>query len=121
MSNKERDWLEIFRFGSPTDSLDFSKDLNIDSINSDLGSGQTPLGVAIEFKNNEMVRWLLANGADVNFYIKDSCGDPPVKIAADIRNFDLVKNLAILGADLLAPGWMGLSALDRLIQYASEP
>ena len=73
----------------------------------------TPLHYAVRGNHLEMVRCLLAAGADVNAHNEDKIGDTPLGEVAANCPLDMAKLLVDAGANPAIPGWMGLCALDR--------
>jgi ankyrin repeat protein len=61
----------------------------------------------------DVMRLLLASGADVNAHDESVIGDTVLKDVASNCSFDVAKMLVDAGADPTIPGWMLLTALDK--------
>jgi ankyrin repeat protein len=73
----------------------------------------TPLHHAARGEHLDVVRHLIAAGADVNAHEENRIGDTVLKHVAPKCSFELAKILLDAGADPTIPGWMGLTALDK--------
>ena len=73
----------------------------------------TPLHHAARNEHLEVVRHLIAAGADVNAHEEQRIGDTVLKHVAPSCSLDLARMLVDAGADPTIPGWMGLTALDK--------
>ncbi|WP_342273918.1 ankyrin repeat domain-containing protein [Spiroplasma endosymbiont of Phycita roborella] len=61
-------------------------------------NGQTPLHLAVRYKNKDIVKFLLENNANLN--IKDNWDDTPLFDAQNVNNVEIFKLLVKKGADL---------------------
>lgn len=75
--------------------------------------GESLLGAASSFRNIEIIKHLIENGADVNFKNK-SFGFTPLIRASQFANFDGVKILLENGADVNAKSTYGSTALNMI-------
>ena len=73
----------------------------------------TPLHHAARNEHLEVVRHLIAAGADVNAHEEQRIGDTVLKHVAPSCSLDIARILLDAGADPTIPGWMGLTALDK--------
>ncbi|MBV9848597.1 MAG: ankyrin repeat domain-containing protein [Armatimonadetes bacterium] len=74
---------------------------------------RTPLMVAVQNGNIEIARRLIAAGADVNARNVVRLGNTALHVVAANGQPDMAKLLVEAGADPLAPGWMGITPLDK--------
>lgn len=65
----------------------------------------TPLHYAVEGNHDDIVRFLLANGAEIN--VRGKNGETPAYIAGVNRNYDLLTLLLAHGADIDVSGTIG--------------
>src|SRR5688572_17689055 len=75
-------------------------------------AGYTPLMDAVEGNHMEVVRMLLALGAEVNARSAD-LGQTALRIAAGQGTLEMVRVLVEAGANPLIPGPLNLTPLDR--------
>ncbi|MBW0002780.1 MAG: ankyrin repeat domain-containing protein [Hyphomicrobiales bacterium] len=78
--------------------------------------GWTPLHHAAQKERLEVVRFLIAAGADVNASDEAMLGDPVLKDVAQTCSLELAKILLEAGADPTLPGGMGVTALHRSVE-----
>jgi hypothetical protein len=90
----------------------------IEDFDDDLA--ETPLHKAARKGHLDIMRMLLAAGADVNRHCEDRIGETPLGLVADTCSPELASLLMHAGADPTIPGWMGLTALDRAAQRTDE-
>lgn len=64
--------------------------------------GMTPLQLACFYGKTEVVRFLVAKGADVNLPTSGTISKRPIHVAAQVGNLEIMKVLASHGADLTA-------------------
>jgi ankyrin repeat protein len=76
--------------------------------------GKTPLHYAAERGHVDVLKLLLASGADVNAHDERVIGNTPLREVAETCSFDVAKTLVEAGADPTIPGWMQLTALDKV-------
>lgn len=81
---------------------------------------RTPLMRAVEAGQLETARLLLDTGADVNAQDTDNIGDTALHLATERGDAAMVELLLSAGANPRAPGWMGITPLDRAERRA-EP
>jgi len=75
--------------------------------------GKTPLHYAAEGAHLDVMRLLLASGADVNAHDERVIGNTALGEVASNCSFEVAKLLIDAGADPTIPGWMLLTALDK--------
>jgi ankyrin repeat protein len=75
--------------------------------------GKTPLHYAAEHGRLNIMRLLLASGADVNAHDERVIGNTILRDVASNCSFEVAKILVDAGADPTIPGWMLLTALDK--------
>jgi ankyrin repeat protein len=73
----------------------------------------TPLHHAARKEHLDVVRHLIAAGADVNAHQEERIGDTVLKHVAQTCSLELARILLDAGADPTIPGWMQLTALDK--------
>jgi ankyrin repeat protein len=74
---------------------------------------RTPLMCAVEMGRLDLVRALLEAGANVNAHCEPRAGNAALHIAAANGGAAMARELLAAGADLLLPGWMRLTPLDK--------
>lgn len=74
---------------------------------------QTPLIRAADHGHVEIVRRLIAAGADVNAHHEDQIGNTAIREAVRGGYVEIVRALLAAGADPTIPGWMMISAVDQ--------
>ncbi len=87
------------------------KNVNINTVSND--RGYTPLMDAVWKNKQNIVEYLIDNGAEVNTTCKD--GQPIAVIASGVGNVDICRLLCENGSDIYVKDAMGMSAFD----YAS--
>ena len=90
----------------------------IDDFDDDLA--ETPLHQAAREGHLDIMRMLLAAGADVNRHCEDRIGETPLSLVADTCSLEVAQLLIDAGADPTIQGWMGLTALDRAASRTDE-
>jgi ankyrin repeat protein len=80
-------------------------------VNSYSADGFTPLGLACYFGNRDIVKYLLANGADPNKPSSNSFKVAPLHSATAISDYDLTVLLLAHGADVNARQQSGVTPL----------
>lgn len=90
----------------------------IEDFDDDLA--ETPLHKAARNGHLDIMRMLLAAGADVNRHCEDRIGETPLGLVADTCSLQLAHLLIDAGADPTIRGWMGLTALDRAAGRTDE-
>lgn len=75
--------------------------------------GKTPLHYAAERSHLDVMRLLLASGADVDAHDEAAIGNTPLREVAGNCSFEVAKILIDAGADPTIPGWMQLTALHQ--------
>lgn len=75
-------------------------------------TGRTPLHVAAEMGYEEIVAYLIDQGADVNSLGHWSCGTTPLHLAAKAGHEGVVRRLLSAGATVYIPDSRGRTALD---------
>ncbi|HEX6813206.1 MAG TPA: ankyrin repeat domain-containing protein [Planctomycetota bacterium] len=90
----------------------------IEEFDDDLA--ETPLHKAARNGHLDIMRMLLAAGADVNRHCEERIGETPLGLVADTCSFELAHLLIDAGADPTIRGWMGLTALDRAARRTDE-
>jgi len=80
----------------------------------DEGMSYTPLHYAVKNENLEAIKVLLSLGADVNAYDEEQIGETPLGAVAASCSYEVAETLVKAGANPTIPGWMQLTALDRV-------
>ena len=75
--------------------------------------GKTPLHYAAERGHLDVMRLLLASGADVNAHDERVIGNTPLREVAGDCSFEVATILVDAGADPTIPGWMQITALHK--------
>jgi ankyrin repeat protein len=75
--------------------------------------GKTPLHYAVERGHLDVIRILLASGADINAHDEHVIGNTPLRDVAANCSFEVAKMLIDAGADPTIPGWMQITALHK--------
>ena len=75
--------------------------------------GKTPLHYAAERGHLEVIKLLVASGADVNANDERVIGNTPLRQVAANCSFEVAKILIDAGADPNIPGWMQITALHQ--------
>src|SRR5438045_1334334 len=78
--------------------------------------GNTPLHYAVQKGNLEIVERLLEAGANVNALDERTIGNTPLSDNINQCSFEMARRLIDAGADPTIPGWMQLTAMDRLAE-----
>lgn len=73
--------------------------------------GKTPLHYAAEKEHFTVVKYLLANGADVNAHHEPTISNTALADVAAACSLKMAQLLVEAGADPTIKGWMGLDAL----------
>lgn len=76
----------------------------------------TPLHQAVNAGHLEIAQMLLAAGVAVDRRCEERIGDTALALVADRCSVAMAQLLIDAGADPTVPGWMGLTALDRVRQ-----
>jgi ankyrin repeat protein len=85
------------------------------SINAFDDLSWTPLHCAAKENRIDVVKFLIDAGADVNAHHEKEIGDTALKLVVEENcTLEMVKILIDSGADPTIPGWMTLTALDRV-------
>ena len=84
---------------------------DVNLFDSDLS--RTPLHYAAIEEHIDIVRFLIAAGANVNAHDLESIGETPLGAVAATCSVELAEVLVDAGADPTIPGWMQLTALHR--------
>ena len=105
-----RDILVLIEIGE-AEGVEWAVRWNPECANAVFEHGDTPLHDAAYRGYADVVKLLLAAGADVN--AKDSFGDTPLHAAAINGQADVVKLLLAAGADVNAKGWIGYTPLHH--------
>ena len=91
-------------------------DINVNALQGDGFEGEAALHMAARNGNLEMVKFLLAHGADVNVLDRDRDGSSqPLHVAAYRAQPNIVKFLLDSGAEKHMEGFMGQTALGRVL------
>jgi ankyrin repeat protein len=75
--------------------------------------GKTPLHYAVERVHLDVIRILLASGADINAHDERVIGNTPLRDVAANCSFEVAKMLIDAGADPTIPGWMQITASHK--------
>jgi ankyrin repeat protein len=75
------------------------------------GIGNTPLHYAAKNNHIEVVKLLLAHGANVNAHHEPSIGNTPLADVAGNCSLEIATLLLAAGADPTIPGWMQMNAV----------
>jgi ankyrin repeat protein len=78
------------------------------------GLGKTPFHYAVAGEHFAAVEALLRAGANVNAHDERVIGDTPLGDCAESCSLEMAKRLIDAGADPTIPGWMMLTAVDRV-------
>jgi ankyrin repeat protein len=82
---------------------------------------RTPLACAAYANHADVVEYLIAAGSDVNAHDEERAGETALASAVQQRaSLRIVEALIRAGADPRIRGWMGISALDRAREQASQ-
>ena len=81
------------------------------------GLGSTPLHYAAKRGHLDVMRLLLAAGADVNAHDESVSGNTALGDVAASCSFEVANMLGDAGADPTSPGWMQLTALDKAREH----
>jgi ankyrin repeat protein len=76
--------------------------------------GKTPLHYAAASGHLEVMRLLLERGADVNAHDERWIGNTTLREVAGNCSFEVAKILVDAGADPTIPGWMQITALQKV-------
>ncbi|HEX7296076.1 MAG TPA: ankyrin repeat domain-containing protein [Pyrinomonadaceae bacterium] len=76
--------------------------------------GKTPLHYAAEREHLDVMRLLLEHGADVNAHDERWIGNTTLREVAGNCSFEVAKILVDAGADPTIPGWMQITALQKV-------
>ena len=112
--NCDEDIADLARFGNADELKIAIKNEDTFDINRPIGTDSTLLGEAAKYGNLQCVITLLELGADINFRIKSKCGDPPIMHALRHGHTGVFLYLVSHGADYSEPGWMNVTAAQRL-------
>jgi len=115
MSHEDDDDRDQLHFAAQRGDLGEVKRLSaqIDNISEFDELGYTPLHYAAMEDRIEVVRLLIARGADVNARHEPTAGDTPLAAVAGRCSLEMARLLVEAGADPTIRGGMGLNALDR--------
>ena len=85
-----------------------------------LGSGGSPLHIAVLSDQKEVAEFLIDNGADLNAKADDEYGGTPLHWAAAFGKQQMVILLVEAGADVNAPDNNGFTPLDAVVTFDPE-
>ncbi|MBW1754176.1 MAG: ankyrin repeat domain-containing protein [Deltaproteobacteria bacterium] len=88
---------------------------NPSRINEKDSNSNSFLHVAVHADNEELVKFLISKGADVN--IKNNYGQTPLQIAADKNNLEIITQLVSHDAEINIQNTSGLTPLDDAIHH----
>ncbi|MBF0386862.1 MAG: ankyrin repeat domain-containing protein [Candidatus Omnitrophica bacterium] len=115
--NDDMDWCkeEQLHFAAQDGDLNKCKELIEQgfSVNQFNDMAKTPLHYAAEKEQPEVVKLLIASGADVNAHDVSRIGNTPLREVAATCSYEMAKLLIDLGANPTIPGWMQLTALHQ--------
>lgn len=89
---------------------------NPDTVNSLSADGFTPLGLATYFGNEEICRFLIKSGADVNIPANNGFNVYPIHSAVAIKNYNITKMLIDAGAIINVKQQAGFTPLHAAAQ-----
>jgi ankyrin repeat protein len=89
------------------------------AINAFSDDGFTPLGLACYFGHEEIARYLLLKGAEVNLPSQNSFGVYPLHSAAAANNLDITKIVLEAGADVNVRQQSGFTPLHAAAQHGN--
>ena len=85
--------------------------INEVGVNATNDLGDTPLSVASELGSVKIVKWLLRNGAEVDYVVKESGGETPLLRACEQKRYDVIKILLENNANIEAVNRFGNTPL----------
>lgn len=83
--------------------------------------GHAPLQSAANDNNLDLVRWMLAQGADINAHSLSRIGSTALDIAVHESNLEIVKTLIHAGANPNIPTHMWITATDQACKISDAP